>query len=73
MDHSRHSVTKYLIDEKTHVAISSKLLKKLNHVNKVIFEVELTKAEIEHKKPNIVGLPIFQYAKLRIMELYYNQ
>ena len=30
---SRHTVTKYLTDEKTHAAINSKLFKKLDHLN----------------------------------------
>ena len=33
MDRSRHNVTKYLSDEKTHAAIISKLFKRLDHVN----------------------------------------
>ena len=33
MDKSRHTVTKYLTDEKTHAAINSKLFKKLDHAN----------------------------------------
>ena len=33
MDRSRHTVTKYRSDEKTHAAINSKLFKKLDHVN----------------------------------------
>ena len=33
MDRSRHTVTKYLSDEKTHAAVNSKLFKKLDHVN----------------------------------------
>ena len=33
MDRSRHTVTKYLSDEKTHAAINSKKFKKLDHVN----------------------------------------
>ena len=33
IDQSRHTVTKYLSDEKTHAAINSKLFKKLDHVN----------------------------------------
>ena len=33
MDRSRHTVMKYLSDEKTHAAINSKLFKKLDHVN----------------------------------------
>ena len=49
-DRSRHIVTKYLTDEKTHAAINSKLFKKLDYVNNSLYEVELAKAEIEQKK-----------------------
>ena len=72
MDRSRHTVTKYLTDEKTHVAIITKLFKKLDHVNNSLYEVELAKAQIEHNKPIIVGFFILEYAKLRMLELYYN-
>ena len=72
MDRSRHTATKYLTDEKTHAAINSKLFKKLDHVNNSLCEVELAKAQIEHKEPIIVGFFILQYAKLRMLELYYN-
>ena len=72
MDQSRHTVTKYLSDEKTHAAIISKLFKKLDHVNNSLYEVELAQAQIEHKEPIIVGFFILQYAKLRKLELYYN-
>ena len=43
---------------------------KLDHVNNSLYEVELAKAQIEHKKPIIVGFFILQYAKQRM--LYYN-
>ena len=72
LDRSQHTVTKYLTDEQTHAAINSKLLKKLDHVNNSLFEVELAKAQIEHKEPIIVGFFILQYAKLRMLELYHN-
>ena len=72
MDRSRHTVTKYLSDEKTHAANNSKLFKRLDHLNKSLHEVELAKAEIEHKEPIIFGFFILQYAKLRMLELYYN-
>ena len=72
MDKSRHTVTKYLSDEKAHAAINSKLFKKLDHVNSSLYEVELAKAQVEHKEPIIVGFFILQYAKLRMLELYYN-
>ena len=54
------------------MALNIKLFKKLDHVNNSLYEVELAKAQIEHKKPITVGSFILQYAKLRMLELYYN-
>ena len=59
MDRSRHTVTKYLSDEETHAAINSKLFKMLDHVNNSLYEFELAKAQVEHKKPIIVGFSFF--------------
>ena len=72
MDRSRHTVTKYLNDEETLGRINTKLLKRLDHINDQLYEVELAKAEIEHREPIYVGFFILQYAKLRMLELYYN-
>ena len=72
MDRSRHTVTKYLNDEKTQGVINTKLFKRLDHINDQFFEVEVAKAEIELKESIIVGFFILQYAKLRMLELYYN-
>ena len=70
MDRSRHTVTKYLNDEKVQSAIKSKLFKRLNHITDQLYEVELVEPEIEHREPIIVGFFILQYAKLRMLELY---
>ena len=35
------------------------------------YEVEMAKAEIEHREPIIVGFCILQQAKLRMLELNY--
>ena len=69
---SRHTVTKYLNDEKTHSAINNKFFKRLNFITSQLYEVELVKSEIEHREPIIVGFFILQYAKLRMLEFYYN-
>ena len=69
---SRHTGTKYLSDEKTHVATDCKLFKGLEHVNNSLYKVELAKAQIVHKEPIILGFFIVRYAKLRKLELYYN-
>ena len=72
MNRRRHTVTKYLTDERTHSAINSKTFKRLNHITDQLYEVELVKSEIEHSEPIIVGFFILQYAKLRMLGLYYN-
>ena len=60
MDRIRQNVTKNLNDEKTHGAINTKLFKRLDHINDQLYEVELAKAEIEHREPIIVGSFILQ-------------
>ena len=72
MDRSQHTVTKYLTDEETNSAINSKMFKRLNHITDQMYEVELVKPEFEHREPIIVEFFILQYAKLRMLELYYN-
>ena len=64
MDRSRHTVTRYLTDKKTHAAIYSKLFKKLDHVNNSLYDVELAKAQIEHKEPIIVHSSIRKVANV---------
>ena len=41
-------------------------------MNDSLYEIELAKAKTEHKEPIIVGFLILQYAKLQLLELYYN-
>ena len=71
-DRSRHTITKYPNDEKTHKAINEPLFKSLNRVENDLYEVKLMKSTIKHREPIIVGFFILQYAKLRMLELYYN-
>ena len=67
MDRSLHTVTKHLSDEKTHAANSSKQIKNCSKT-----AVDLAKAQCEHKEPIIVRFFFLPYAKLRMLELYYN-
>ena len=71
MDRSRYTVTKYLTDEKTHSAINGKTFKRLNHITKQLYEVEVVKSEIEHRELIFVGFFSIQYAKQRMLELHY--
>ena len=72
MDRSRHTVTKYLNDEKIHSAFNNKLFKRLIFITDQLYEVELVRSEKEHREPIIVGFFILHYAKLRMCDLYYN-
>ena len=72
MDRSRHTVTKFLSGEKTLAATKSKLLKKLDHVSKASYEVELATTQVENEETITVGFFLLQYAKLRTLKLYYN-
>ena len=65
-------MTKYLGDKKTHKAIKNQFFRTLNIVAKDLYEVELVKSTIEHREPIIVGFFILQYARLRMLELYYK-
>ena len=72
MDRSSHTITTYLNDEKTDKAIVEPLFKRSNNFHKDLYSIELLKSITEHKEPIIVGFFILRYAKLRMLELYYN-
>ena len=72
MDRSRHTVTQYFNEEKTHKAINNKMFKRLRDITDDLYEIESVKSKVEHKEPIVVGFFILQYAKLRMLELYYN-
>ena len=59
-------------DEKTRKAINGKIFRRLENMSKEICVVELAKSKIEHREPITVGFFIVQYAKLRMLELFYN-
>ena len=67
MNRSRHTITKYLNDEKTYKAVNEPLFQRLNTVEKELYEVELSKSTIEHREPILVGFSILQYTKLRML------
>ena len=69
MDCSRHTVTKYVTDEKTHCAINCKIFKCPYDIIDQLYKIELVKPEIEHREPITVELFVLQNAKHRLLEL----
>ena len=72
MDRSRNTETKYQKFETTQKAINGKLFKRLNNLSKDLYKVEYKKSDIEHRESIIVSSFIPQYAKIHMLESYYN-
>ena len=60
VDKSRHTIKTYLSDGKTHKAINEFLFKRLNSVERELYEVKLLKSTIELREPIIVSFFILQ-------------
>ena len=46
--------------------------KRPNFITDQLYKVDSVKSEIEHREPITVGFFILEYAKLRMLELYFN-
>ena len=72
MDRTKFTDTVYCSSETVDRAINRRTFRKLEEVTSNVFEVNSARNKIEHREPIIVGFFILQYAKLRMLELYYN-
>ena len=70
VDRSRHTVTKFLSDEKTHGAINTRFFKRLDHINGQLYEVELAKADDVSKIEELEMDTDSLYLALSEKELY---
>ena len=59
MDRSRHTVTNYLNDEKTHKATNEPLFKRLNTVEKDLYELELFERSLSTENPSLLAFSYF--------------
>ena len=57
---------------KNALCYKNQVLEKIDHMYHHLYKVELAGADIEHEEPLVVGFFKLQYAKLRMLELYYN-
>ena len=73
MDKSKHSNVKYLMDKsKVCKFINSPVFKNMNTLGQDLYEVETYKTRISVDTPIQIGFFILQYAKLRMLEFYYD-
>ena len=72
MNKTKHSNVRYLVDKnKVRKIINSCIFKDMQDINGV-FEVETYKSRIVMDNPIQIGFFILQYAKLRMLEFYYD-
>ena len=73
MDRSEHTQTRYMYNKvKVTQMINSPNFKTLEELNNQIFEVESYKKTIVMDNPIQIGFFILQYAKLRMLEFFYD-
>ena len=73
MDMSKHTNVKYLMNRiKVCKFISSSSFKNMNKLGEELYEVETYKSCISVDTPLQIGFFILQYAKLRMLEFYYD-
>ncbi len=68
----RHRNIKIADSEQASSLVNEPLFRDLNDISEICYEVEMAKAKIKHDLPIQVGFFVYQYAKLRMLQFYYN-
>ena len=68
----RHRDVKYCTEVGTSTLISNKRFRQLEVVTDDAYEVTSSKARVTYDLPHHIGFYVYQYAKLRMLEIYYD-
>jgi hypothetical protein len=68
----RHHQVKYCDDEEVPSLINSPFFRELNAIDDDTYEVQSSKKKIKMDLPLQVGFFVYQYAKLRMLQFYYD-
>ena len=68
----RHRDDKYCTEVGTSTLISNKRFRQLDVVAEDAYEVTSSKARVTYDLPHHIGFFVYQYAKLRMLEFYYD-
>ena len=73
MDSTKHRKVVYTTDEhEAHILANDKAFRQLSELGEGLFEFEMAKKSITLDLPIQIGFFILQYAKLRMLEFYYD-
>ena len=70
MDKSKHTKVSFSEEKNLFKHVNSPYLKKFDELNEQIFEVEKQNKKIVHDLPAQIGLAVYSYAKLRMLEFW---
>ena len=70
MDKSKHTKVYFSKAKNLSKHVNSPFLKKFDELNEQIFEVEKQHKKIVHDLPAQIGLAVYSYAKLRMLEFW---
>ena len=70
MDKSKHTKVSFSKEKNLSKHVNSPLLIKFDELNEQIFEVEKQQKKIVHDLPAQIGLAVYSYAKLRMLEFW---
>ena len=70
MDRSKHTNTTFAKEKNLHIHTNNPFLKDYDELNDKIYEVSKQKSKIIHDLPLQLGLAVYSYAKLRMLEFW---
>ena len=70
MNKANHTRTGYAKEKNLMNHLNNPSLKTLNHLNEGIYEIEKTKTKVVHDLPIQIGVFVFNYAKLKLLEFW---
>ena len=68
----RHRDIKYCMEVGTSALINNKRFRQLDVVAEDAYEIEMNKSVVKYTLPLHIGFFVYQYAKLRMLEFYYD-
>ena len=68
----RHRDIKYSTEVDTSALINNKRFRQLDVVAEDAYEIEMNKSVVKYTLPLHIGFFVYQYAKLRMLQFYYD-
>ena len=68
----KHRNVEYCSDAEASRKVNTHLFRKLDYITEDTYEVESCKKTIKLNLPSQVGFFVYQYAKLRMLQFYYD-